>query len=39
VIVAVGTPIYPEGDDPRRLVELRDEIRTAIAQQQTAARG
>ena len=39
VIVAVGTPIYPEGDDPRRLVELRDEIRTALAQQQTAARG
>jgi acyl carrier protein len=37
VTVAVGTPLYPDGDDPRRLIELRDEIRRAIAQQEAAA--
>jgi acyl carrier protein len=37
VTVAVGAAVHPEGDDPRRLIEIRDEIRRTIAQQETAA--
>jgi acyl carrier protein len=32
VTVAVGTPLHPAGDDPRQLVEWRDQIRRAIVQ-------
>jgi acyl carrier protein len=32
VTVAIGAPIYPAGDDPRRLIESREQIRRAIAQ-------
>jgi acyl-CoA synthetase (AMP-forming)/AMP-acid ligase II/1-acyl-sn-glycerol-3-phosphate acyltransferase len=32
VTVAVGAPLYPAGDDPRLLVELRERIRGAIVQ-------
>ncbi|MEX2302850.1 MAG: AMP-binding protein [Bryobacterales bacterium] len=35
--VTIGTAIHPEGNDPRRLVALREEIRNAIAQQEVAA--
>jgi 1-acyl-sn-glycerol-3-phosphate acyltransferase len=32
VRVAIGAPLYPAGDDPRQLVEWRDQIRRAIVQ-------
>jgi hypothetical protein len=28
----VGAPIHLQGDDPRRLIELREQIRGAIVQ-------
>jgi hypothetical protein len=36
VRVAIGAPLYPAGDDPRLLVEWRDQIRRAIVQLQDA---
>ena len=36
VTVAIGTPIHPGGDDPRQLIEWRDQIRRAIAQLEAA---
>jgi hypothetical protein len=32
VTVTVGSPVHAAGDDPRQLVELREQIRGAIVQ-------